>query len=79
MLLIAGLIFTDRIKIGGLYQRMEPGEGLRAGFICSVMGRTAASTPPNPKENKNKPQTQQRAPRPTNYPVIKPPSRRSLE
>lgn len=37
ILFIASLIFTDQIKTGGLYQWIEPGEGLCEYFICSAI------------------------------------------
>lgn len=45
ILFIASLIFTDRIKTGGLYQRIELGEGLCEYFICSTIKGPQASTP----------------------------------
>lgn len=45
ILFIAGLIFTDRIKTGELYQRIALGEGLRVYFICSAIKGAQAFAP----------------------------------
>lgn len=45
ILFIAGLIFTDRIKTGELYQWIALGEGLRVYFICSAIKGAQAFAP----------------------------------